>query len=198
LKHLDAGNAASSYPDIEKDSIKQIDKELGLITAKEVIYVANVDEGGLSEDNDYVKQVAEYAAKKKCEVIKISAKVEEELVGLDDSERVEFLASYGVEQSGLEQIIKKGFKALGLISYLTAGPKEVRAWTIHEGWRAPQAASVIHTDFEKGFIRAEVISYADFVRLGSEAACKQAGVMRVEGKEYIVQDGDMMNFLFNV
>jgi len=198
LKHLDAGNPASTFPELEKESIKLILKELGLITAKDVIYIANVDEAGLSGDNEYVKQVKEYAGKKNCEAIKISARVEEELVGLEDAERAEFLSSYGVTESGLEQIIKKGFKSLGLISYLTAGPKEVRAWTIHEGWRAPQAASVIHTDFEKGFIRAEVIKYEDFMRLGSEAACKQAGVMKVEGKEYVVQDGDMMNFLFNV
>lgn len=198
LKHLNNGNPASTFEEKEKETIKQIYKELGLITAKDVIYIANVDENGLSEDNNYVKMVAEYAHKKNSEAIKISAKVEEELVGLEDEERSEFLSSYGVTQSGLEQIIKKGFRSLGLISYLTAGPKEVRAWTIHEGWRAPQAASVIHTDFEKGFIRAEVIRYEDFVRLGSEAACKQAGVMKVEGKEYVVQDGDMMNFLFNV
>jgi ribosome-binding ATPase len=198
LNHLNDGKPASTFEDKEKDSIKQIYKELGLITAKDVIYIANVDEDGLNADNDYVKQVIEYAGKKGAEAIKISAKVEEELIALEDDERNEFLASYGVKQSGLEQIIKKGFASLGLISFLTAGPKEARAWTIHVGWRAPQAASVIHTDFEKGFIRAEVIAYNDFIKYGSEAACKQQGVMRVEGKEYIVQDGDMMNFLFNV
>ena len=132
------------------------------------------------------------------ETVKISAKMEEELSALEDAERDEFLQSYGVTESGLEQVIRKGFDILGLSSYFTAGPKEVKAWTIHKGWTAPKAAGVIHTDFEKGFIRAEVISYDDYVRLGSEAKCRAAGVMRTEGKDYVVQDGDVMHFLFNV
>ena len=131
-------------------------------------------------------------------LMKISAKVEEELVSLEENERADFLSSYGVEESGLEKIIRTGFHTLGLNSYFTAGPKEVRAWTIHKGWRSPQAAGVIHTDFEKGFIRAEVISYEDYIKYGSESACKSAGVMRIEGKDYVVQDGDIMHFLFNV
>jgi ribosome-binding ATPase YchF (GTP1/OBG family) len=120
------------------------------------------------------------------------------MAGLTDAERHEFLSSLGVEETGLDQVIRKGFDALHLINYFTAGPKEVRAWTLGKGWKAPQAAGVIHTDFERGFIRAEVIPYADYVRLGSETAAKAAGVMRVEGKEYIVQDGDIMHFRFNV
>ena len=163
-----------------------------------MIYCANVNEGSLAEDNDYVKSLKAYAESKGADWVKISAKVEEELVGLEDEEREEFLASYGVKESGLEKIIRTGFHTLGLISYFTAGPKEVRAWTIHRGWKAPQAAGVIHTDFEKGFIRAEVIGYNDYITYKSESACKSAGVMRVEGKDYVVHDGDVMHFLFNV
>ncbi len=198
LKYLNEGNPAVLYPDKEKDSIQTILRETGLITAKRVIYCANVGEDGLGEDNGYVKDVKEYAESKNSDAIKISAKVEEELVVLEDDERKEFLASYGVKESGLEKIIRTGFHTLGLISYFTAGPKEVRAWTIHGGWKAPQAAGVIHTDFEKGFIRAEVISYNDYIKYSSEAACRNAGVLRIEGKEYEVQDGDVMHFLFNV
>ena len=198
LKFMNEGNLASIFPDKDKNIVQDLFNEIRLMTAKKIIYCANVDENGLSEDNEYVKTVAEYAKSKSSDFVKISAKVEEELVGLEDEERAEFLASYGVSESGLEKIIRTGFHTLGLISYFTAGPKEVKAWTIHNGWRAPQAAGVIHTDFEKGFIRAEVISYDDYVKHGSEAACKAAGVMRVEGKEYIVSDGDIMHFLFNV
>ena len=198
LSYLNEGNPAVLYPDKEKDSVQTILKETGLISAKRVIYCANVGEDGLAEDNGYVKDVKKYAASKNSDAIKISAKVEEELVVLEDDERKEFLASYGVKESGLEKIIRTGFHTLGLISYFTAGPKEVRAWTIHIGWRAPQAAGVIHTDFEKGFIRAEVIGYNDYIKYASEAACRNAGVLRIEGKEYEVQDGDVMHFLFNV
>jgi ribosome-binding ATPase len=198
LKHLNAGMAAALYPHKEKESIKQLLKETGLITNKDVIYCANVDEAGLAEDNEHVKQVRKYALSKGFDAVKISAKVEEELVGLEDEERSEFLASFGVTESGLEKIIKKSFEILGLASYFTAGEKEVRAWTIHKGWKAPQAAGVIHTDFERGFIRAEVIAYNDYVKHGSESACRTAGLLRVEGKEYSVNDGDVMHFLFNV
>ena len=196
LKFMNQGNPASLYSD--KDSVHVLLKEMGLITDKNIIYCANVGEDGLTEDNDYVKSVTNYAKDKNADVIKISAKVEEELIALDDKERIEFLDSYGVKESGLEKIIRTGFHTLGLISYFTAGPKEVRAWTIHRGWKAPQSAGVIHTDFEKGFIRAEVISFDDYIKFGSEAACRNAGVLRIEGKDYEVQDGDVMHFLFNV
>ncbi|HKJ81727.1 MAG TPA: redox-regulated ATPase YchF [Ignavibacteriaceae bacterium] len=195
---MNEGNPAILYLGNEKESVIQLFNELRLMTAKKVIYCANVDEDGLADDNDYVKKVKEFAQKKGADSIKISAKVEEELVGLEESEREEFLDSYGVKESGLEKIIRTGFHTLGLNSYFTAGPKEVRAWTIHKGWKAPLAAGVIHTDFEKGFIRAEVISYDDYVKHGSEAACRTAGVLRIEGKDYIVKDGDVMHFLFNV
>ena len=198
LKFMNEGNPASLYPEKEKDLLPPLLKEIGLITAKNVIYCANVGEDGLIEDNDYVKTVKSYAEKKNADILKISAKVEEELIALEEKERDEFLASYGVKESGLKKIIRTGFHTLGLLSYFTAGPKEVRAWTIHRGWKAPQAAGVIHTDFEKGFIRAEVISYEDYIKFGSEAACRNAGVLRIEGKEYEVCDGDVMHFLFNV
>jgi GTP-binding protein YchF len=198
LNYMNQGNTALSYPDREKESLREILNDLRLMTAKKIIYCANVDEHGLADDNDYVQAVQKYAESRGADIVKISAKVEEELVGMEDDERVEFLNSYGVKESGLEKIIRTGFHTLGMASYFTAGPKEVRAWTIHQGWKAPQAAGVIHTDFEKGFIRAEVISYEDYIKYGSETACKAAGVMRVEGKDYIVQDGDTMNFLFNV
>lgn len=198
LIFMNEGKGASLFPDKEKEIVKQLYKESGFLSAKKIIYCANVDEHSLSIENEFVKKVIDFAAERNCDVIKISAKVEEELVGISDEERKEFLDSYGVTESGLEQIIRTGFHTLGLISYFTAGVKEVRAWTIENGWKAPQAAGVIHTDFEKGFIRAEVISYDDYIKYGSEAACKNAGVMRVEGKEYFVKDGDVMHFLFNV
>jgi ribosome-binding ATPase len=198
LKFMNAGNPALLYPERDKDPIQQLFKESGLITAKNVIYCANVGEDSLADDNDYVKAVKIYAEGKNADAVKISAKVEEEFIGLNEEETSEFLASYGVKESGLEKIIRTGFHTLGLISYFTAGPKEVRAWTIHKGWKAPQAAGVIHTDFEKGFIRAEVISYHDYIKFGSEAACRNAGVLKTEGKDYEVKDGDIMHFLFNV
>ena len=198
MKFMNDGNNALSYPEREKETLQALFSDLRLMTAKKIIYCANVDEKGLAEDNEYVKAVRKYGESKGADVVKISAKVEEELVDLEDYEWVEFLNSYGIKESGLEKIIRTGFHTLGLVSYFTVGPKEVRAWTIHLGWKAPLAAGVIHTDFEKGFIRAEVIGYDDYVKYGSETACKSAGVMRIEGKNYVVQDGDIMRFLFNV
>ena len=198
LKFMNEGNTAILYPEKNKETFRELFNELRLMTSKKIIYCANVGEEDLSEDNDYVKTVRKYAESRGADAVKISAKVEEELVGLEEKERQEFLESYGVKESGLEKIIRTGFHTLGLISYFTAGPKEVKAWTIHHGWKAPQAAGVIHTDFEKGFIRAEVISYSDYVKFSSEAACRAAGALRVEGKEYEVHDGDIMHFLFNV
>ncbi|XPV76883.1 MAG: redox-regulated ATPase YchF [Desulfovibrio sp.] len=198
LAFMNEGQAAATYPDKDEDLVQELFKELALITTKNVIYCCNVDENNLAEDNDFVKKVQAFAAERNAECVKISAKVEEELVGLEPEEKVEFLESYGITESGLGQIIRKGFHTLGLCSYFTAGVKEVRSWTIKIGWTAPQAAGVIHTDFEKGFIRAEVIAYDDYVEHGSEAACRTAGVLRVEGKGYEVKDGDVMHFLFNV
>lgn len=198
LAHLESSKPARSFPKRESEAFISLNKELRFLTNKEVIYGANVDEEGLAQDSIFVQQVREYAAKHGGIAIKLCAKIEEEMVGMEDNERAEFLESLGAKESGLEQIIKEGFARLGLISYFTAGVKEVRAWTIREGDSAPKAAGVIHKDFEKGFIRAECISYADFIKYGGEAKAKEAGAMRVEGKDYIVQDGDIMHFRFNV
>ncbi|MGE4511548.1 MAG: redox-regulated ATPase YchF, partial [Sulfurimonadaceae bacterium] len=198
VEFLAEGNLARNFPKADTEIYQNLNREIRLLTQKEIMYGANVDEDGLIEDNDYVVRLREHAIKNNCEIIKLCAKIEEELIGLDDEEAKEFLNSLGVEESGLEQIIQKGFDKLGLMSYFTAGVKEVRAWTIRKNTTAPKAAAVIHNDFEKGFIRAEVIAYEDFVACGGEAKAKEAGKMRLEGKEYIVQDGDIMHFRFNV
>lgn len=198
LDHLGEGHPARAFFDLEEELDRELMGELSLLTAKRIIYCANVDEDGMAEDGAHVQRLRALAEARGEQMVKISARMEEELVGLDDGERAEFLKSFGIAESGLEQVIRKGFDLLGLTSYFTAGPKEVKAWTIHKGWTAPRAASVIHTDFERGFIRAEVISYDDYIRHGSEAKCRAAGVLRVEGKDYKVQDGDVMHFLFNV
>ena len=198
MKHLDAGHPVRTYPRGEADPIGNTLAELQMITDKPVIYCANVGENDLTGEDAQVARVREYASKKGSDMVVISAKMEAELAGLSDAERDDFLASYGLKESGLDQTIRMAYHTLGLASYFTAGPKEARAWTFHRGWAAPKCAGVIHTDFERGFIRAEVISYDDYVRLGGEAGAKAAGVMRVEGKEYLVQDGDVMHFLFNV
>ena len=198
LEFLGDGNLARNYSKTDTEEYAQLVNEVRFLTAKEIMYGANTDEDGLLEDNEYVLALREHATKHNCEIIKLCAKIEEELIGLDDEEAQEFLTDLGVEESGLEQIIHKGFAKLGLMSYFTAGVKEVRAWTIKQNSTAPRAAAAIHNDFEKGFIRAEVIAYKDFVELGGEAKAKEAGKMRLEGKEYIVQDGDVMHFRFNV
>ncbi|MDY0116236.1 MAG: redox-regulated ATPase YchF [Sulfurimonadaceae bacterium] len=198
LEFLAEGNLARNYPQGDSEIYQNLNREVRFLTQKEIMYGANVDEDGLLEDNDYVVRLREHAMKNNCEIIKLCAKIEEELIGLEDEEAKEFLSSLGVEESGLEQIIQKGFDKLGLMSYFTAGVKEVRAWTIRKNTTAPKAAAVIHNDFEKGFIRAEVIAYNDFIACGGEAKSKEAGKMRLEGKEYIVQDGDVMHFRFNL
>lgn len=198
LKHLENDKPASSFSDKDSEEFKILNKDLRFLSAKRVIYGANVNETDLENDNEFVKKVRQWGENLEAPVIKLCAKIEEEMIGLDDIERSEFLESLGVKESGLEQIIRTGFETLGLISYFTAGVKEVRSWTIKKGDSAPKAAGVIHKDFEKGFIRAETISYNDFIKYGGEAKAKEAGAMRSEGKEYIVQDGDVMHFRFNV
>ncbi|MDR2638546.1 MAG: redox-regulated ATPase YchF [Helicobacteraceae bacterium] len=198
LKHLDEGKAASSFAFADENALEELLKESRLLSAKPAIFGANVDENGLSAKNSYVEAVERYALSRGAETIVLCAKAEEEMAGFDDDERSEYLRALGATESGLDLIIHKGFALLGLQSYFTAGVKEVRAWTIRKGWKAPKAASVIHNDFEKGFIRAEAISYDDFVRFGGEAKAKEAGAMRLEGKDYIVQDGDIMHFRFNL
>ncbi|RLA75470.1 MAG: redox-regulated ATPase YchF [Epsilonproteobacteria bacterium] len=198
IEFLADGNLARNFPDADSDIYRELNAEVRFLTDKEIMYGANVDEDGLLEDNDYVKALTAHAQANNCEIIKLCAKVEEELIGLEDDEAKEFLDELGVEESGLDQIIHKGFDKLGLMSYFTAGVKEVRAWTIRQNTTAPKAAAVIHNDFEKGFIRAEVIGYDDYVTCGGENKAKEAGKMRLEGKEYIVNDGDVMHFRFNV
>lgn len=198
LGALNDGKPASTFALPENEAFLQSWRELGLLTAKPVIYCANVDENAVADGNELSQRVQALAAERNAGFARICAKLEEELQGLPDDEQAEMLSSYGIDESGLVRIIRTGYDTLGLCSYFTAGPDEVRAWTIRKGWKAPQAAGVIHTDFERGFIRAEVISYDDYMSHESEAACRADGVLRVEGKEYVVQDGDVMHFLFNV
>lgn len=185
--------------DIEED--RNFVASLDLLTNKPVLYATNVSEEDVMDDgqnNAMVNQVREFATQEGSEVIVVCAKIEQEISELDPEEKKEFLADLGIEKSGLDKLIQASYSLLGLISYLTAGPKEVRAWTITKGMKAPQAAGKIHTDFERGFIRAEVVAFKDLVETGSNAAAKEKGLVRSEGKEYVVQDGDVILFRFNV
>ena len=173
-------------------------QQLCLLTRKPIIYAANVSEDDLATGNQWVEQVRQLAVKEHAQVVIVSAQVESELVELPESERGEFLASLGVEEGGLKALIRATYELLGLQTYLTTGPEETRAWTITAGMKAPQAAGVIHTDFERGFIRAETVAYQDLVATGSMTAAKEKGLVRSEGKEYVVQEGDVMLFRFNV
>lgn len=173
-------------------------KQLNLMSTKPVIYAANVSEYDLKDGNAYTQQVKEYASKHNAEVVLISAKIEEELAELGAEEAKEYLNELGIEDSGINRMIKSVYRLLNLRTFITAGEKEVHAWTIPAGAKAPQAAGVIHTDFEKGFIRAEITPYEEFVKNGSYAACKEKGVTRLEGKDYVVQDGDLVHFRFAV
>ena len=198
LPVLEEGRPARSVELSKEDAL--ILKGFFLLTAKPTIYAANVDEDSLSnpDENPHVNTVKEHAAQENAEVVVICAKLEAELVALEEEERKEFLADVGVTSSGVDKLIKSAYKMLGLMSYLTAGEKEVRAWTIPIGTKAPAAASVIHSDIERGFIRAEIVSYDDLVKTGSRKAASEKGLARLEGKEYIMQDGDVVDFRFNV
>jgi GTP-binding protein YchF len=195
LPHLNQGLPARTA-DISDDD-RLLLKPLCLMTIKPAMYVGNVTEDGF-ENNPHLDRLREYASQEGAPVVALCAKIEAELADLDDADKKEFLADLGLDEPGLNRLIRTGYELLGLQTYFTAGVKEVRAWTIHKGDTAPQAAGVIHTDFEKGFIRAQTISYDDFITCGGESGAKEKGKMRVEGKDYIVQDGDVMNFLFNV
>ena len=174
-------------------------EEMFLLTQKPVIYAANIAEDDLGQpDNNLVKLVADYAAKENAETLVICAKVEEELSRLDAEEKAMFLESYGIEESGLNRLVKKCYKLLQLVSYLTAGEKETRAWTVTEGTKAPQAAGIIHSDFEKGFIRAEIVPYEVMLEMGGYNQAKEKGKVRSEGKDYVIKDGDVVLFRFNV
>lgn len=193
---LDAGKPARSAGLSYEE--QRLIYDLHLITAKPVLYVANVAEDDLDGEHPHVARVREYAANEGAEVVAICGKIESEIAELEGDEKQEFLQELGLGSSGLDRMIQAGYQLLGLITYFTAGVQEVRAWTVHKGDRAPQAAGVIHTDFEKGFIRAEVIAYDDFVACRGESGAKEKGLLRLEGKDYIVQDGDVMHFRFNV
>jgi len=194
--HLDGGAPARTFQRDEKGS--PIIKALQLLTDKPVMYIANTNEAGARESNSLVDAVRTRAQAEGSIVVPICAKIEAEIALLDEEDRTLFLQDMGMEEPGLHRVIREAYRLLGLITYFTAGKKETRAWTVKAGSTAPQAAGVIHTDFEKGFIRAEVMKYADWEKLGSEQAVRDAGLYRVEGKEYIVQDGDIMYFRFNV
>ena len=195
LAQLNAGKPARTA-EISKEERKAWDM-LQLLTALPALYVANVDEGSADKGNELSDLVAARAAKDNAKAVVISAKIDSELAVLDEAEQLEFLETLGLAEPGLNRLIREAYALLGLQSYFTVGPKEARAWTIHIGDTAPQAAGVIHTDFEKGFIRAETIAYEDYVALRGEARAREAGKLRAEGKSYVVKDGDVMNFLFN-
>ncbi|HTF16935.1 MAG TPA: redox-regulated ATPase YchF [Chryseolinea sp.] len=194
---LSEGRNARSVQVPEEDRVAVAD--LQLLTDKPVVYVANVDEGSVNTGNGYVDQLRAHVAAEGAQVVVICAAIEAQIAELESADdREVFLAEYGLKESGLNKLLRASYQLLNLITYFTAGEKEVRAWTIRKGWKAPQAAGVIHTDFEKGFIRAEVIKLADYQQYKSEQGCKEAGKMSVEGKEYVVADGDIMHFRFNV
>ncbi|HCM88951.1 MULTISPECIES: redox-regulated ATPase YchF [Vagococcus] len=195
---LEAGKSARSIEFTDEEL--PIVKGLFLLTTKPVLYVANVseDEVADADNNDYVKKVKEFAASENAEVISICARAEEEIAELDDEDKADFLEALGIEESGLDKLIRAAYYLLGLATYFTAGEQEVRAWTFKNGMKAPECAGVIHTDFERGFIRAETVSYEDLKEHGSMSTAKEAGRVRLEGKEYIVKDGDVMLFRFNV
>ncbi len=198
LAHINEGRPARDFPLPQNDALLTVWRESAMLTAKPVIYCANVDEDSVAEGSALAGALEDLARQRNAGFCRICAKLEEDLHGLSEEEQAEMLSSYGIKESGLARIIRTGYVTLGLCSYFTAGPDEVRAWTIRKGTKAPQAAGVIHTDFERGFIRAEVIAYEDYMSRPGEAACRADGVLRVEGKEYVVNDGDIMHFLFNV
>ncbi|HOM02692.1 MAG TPA: redox-regulated ATPase YchF [Acetivibrio sp.] len=198
MKTLEAGKPVRSMS--FSDEEKKLADQLFLLTSKPVLYAANVSEDGINSENSnpLLEELVNHAKNEGSEVMVICAKIEEEIAQLDDDEKAEFLKELGLSESGLDRLIKASYKLLGLISFLTAGPQEVRAWTIVKGTKAPQAAGKIHSDFERGFIRAEVVAYEDLIRLGSYNLAKEKGLVRSEGKDYVMQDGDVTLFRFNV
>jgi ribosome-binding ATPase len=184
--------------DVEKEDLEAV-RDLHLLTIKPVLYVANVDEGSLAEGNKFVDQLREAVKDENADVIVLCAAIEAQIAEFEDPEEKEmFLGEYGLDESGMNKLISAAYSLLNLITYFTAGPQEVRAWTIKKGWKAPQAAGVIHTDFERGFIKAEVIKLPDYQQFKTEAGCRENGKIAIEGKEYVVKDGDIMHFRFNV
>lgn len=196
-EHLEKGKSIREL-DLDKEEKTAI-ADLFLLTDKPVLYVANVDEASMHTGNQYSEQLKEAVKNEKAEVIIMNNNIEAQIAEMENpDDRQLFMEEYKMTEPALDRLIHSAYKLLNLYTYFTAGVQEVRAWTIHEGWKAPQAAGVIHTDFEKGFIKAEVIAYDDFVKYGSEAACREVGKLRIEGKEYVVKDGDVMHFRFNV
>ena len=199
--HLEAGNMAKTFEVAEDEDLRNYFKGYNLLTAKPTIYAANVAEDDLRDDgasNDNVRAVKELATKEGSEVFVICAQIEQEMAELDDDEKAMFLEDLGLSESGLDKLVRASYKLLNLMSFLTAGEDECRAWTIKVGTKAPQAAGKIHTDFERGFIKAEVVNYKDLLELGSLAAAREKGLVGIEGKDYVVQDGDVILFRFNV
>lgn len=198
LKHLESGQPVRTFPRAEGDAIVSVLRDLRFLTDKPVIYCANVsDDNVTGEGNAHVAALRAYAEKQGAPMVVISAQMEADLAGLSDAEAKEFLESYGLGESSLDRTISLAYNTLGLASYFTSGPKESRAWTFRRGWKAPKCAGVIHTDFEKGFIRAEIVPFDDYVRCRGTAGARAAGVLRPEGKEYAMQDGDVVEFLFS-
>ncbi len=198
LKHLEEGCPVRSFLRAEGDAILSVLKDLHFLTDKKVIFCANVgDDNVTGEGNPYVEALRAYATAQQSDLVVICAQMEADLAGLSDAEAKEFLESYGLSESSLDRTIKLAYETLGLASYLTTGPLETHAWTFHRGWKAPRCAGVIHTDFEKGFIRAQVVAYEDYVKCGGEKGAREAGLLRPEGKEYEMKDGDVVEFMFN-
>ena len=198
-KSLEEGHSAREYIGKNGDALDAIVQDLALLTAKPLFYCANIREDDLEKKgNAYVDQLKEFAAKQGTSVVVISGKIEEELSTMEPEDKAELLKDYGMEESGLDSVVREGYRILGLQTFFTAGEKECRAWTFEKGSKAPRCAGVIHSDFEKGFIRAETLAFEDFRKYGSWNAAKEAGVVRTEGKEYVVKDGDIMYYLFNV
>lgn len=197
-KAFDEGKSARSLTYTEEE--KELLKTISLLSLKPVLYAANVSEEELTsnDENKYVQQVRELAAQENSEVVVVCAKIESEIAELEDEEKQAFLEDLGLQESGLDRLIRAAFHLLGLMTFFTAGPMEVKAWTIHQGTKAPQAAGTIHTDFERGFIRAEVVSYTDFVERGGLNGARDKGLVRLEGKDYLMQDGDIVHFRFNI
>ena len=196
--HFQAGQPASKFPMAEDENFHVLNQELRFLSAKPVILLANVDEDSISQENEYLFQTRAISRQTGVEMVSLCAYLEQEMLAMQPAERAEYLELAGIKESGLDQVIRKSFEMLKLISFFTRNQQEVRAWNISQGTLAPQAAGAIHTDFERGFIRAEVIPYETYIQYGNTAAVKAAGQMRLEGKEYIVQDGDMIQFRFNV
>ena len=196
--HVGAGHPLRSFKERDHASFATLEREMRFLTAKPVIYLANVDEDGLQSDNAYLAATRRIAAAEGAQAIAVCASLEGEIGGLSDEERAEYLSLYDISESSLERLIRECYRALGLISYFTFNEKETRAWTIHDGWTAPQAAGVIHSDFERGFIRAEVIPFSVFAEYQDRNLIKSAGLAQVEGRDYLVRDGDVILFRFNV